>query len=177
LKDLEDFLDKVYLPQQENATMFTPQGEILRILDEFWQKDIKAHLKTIKEELQSRSSDYKYTTEKEISSISRSLGFKLKRDKKGYFVLYNPHQLDIWRERYLSDTQDSDIPSGTEAPEDSKPISPNKADVRPPIPSFGSGLIDSSMFEEDKSKDDEKNPKIRKRDDDNFSFIPRIQLR
>lgn len=105
VKDLDDFIENFYLPQSKYSTMFTLQEDVVMILDEFWKKELKAYLKEIKEELKLKSSDYKFTTEKQIAHNLRSLGFELLRDKKGNFVEYNLHQLEKWRERYLSDSQ------------------------------------------------------------------------
>lgn len=105
VNDLEEFIKHVYIPQSKYSTMFSIQEDLIIILDEIWREGIdKAHLTKLRKELQSRSMDYKYLTEREIASNMRSLGFGIKRDKKGKFVEYNSHKLDIWRDRYLAES-------------------------------------------------------------------------
>ncbi len=118
--DLQEFIDIVYLPQRRNTTIMTPQEDLVNILNDLWNHGHKAHLTVIKELLLERSSDYKFTNEKDIATRLRSLNFEVKeRDNQGYYVTYNPGMIKLWKDRYLPDMTTNEIDESIKGPEKS----------------------------------------------------------
>lgn len=132
IKDLDNSVINIYVQQTKNITMLTLQEYLMHILNDLWEKNIKAHLKIIKETLQQRSSDHKFITEKNIAHTLRSLNFEIKdRDKIGYYVTYNPDLLKTWGERYLTHISQDTTPPTPRAQETRKEGDHDVEDLHP----------------------------------------------
>ncbi len=144
IEDLKKFVNEKYLPQTKYASMLTLHELLVRALDELWGKNKTAHLKVIKDIIQIESSDQRFLTERNVASSVRGLGFESARDKKGYFVEYNPALLDSWKSRYPTEPQEN-IQSSEEQKVDNSPW-PKSTDI---MPSLGLGSISQDMLEKD----------------------------
>ena len=106
IEDLQNFVDHIYIPETKYNTMLSFHEDLIRVLNDCWERGEIAHLTLLQEKLLLESDDYKNTPGRRISRVLRSLKFHIDRDNRGKYVTRNGELLNIWRKRYLTDSRD-----------------------------------------------------------------------
>lgn len=105
VEDLKNFVDQVYIPETKYSTMLSFHEDLIRVLNDCWESEDIAHLTLLQEKLQLESDDYRNLSVKRIARVLRSLRFHISRDNRGNYVIRNYRLLNVWRERYLTNSR------------------------------------------------------------------------